>query len=137
MWYIHLMHVKQKISFLLFGLCIGALLFMSTIGGALSASMMMADGGMTHCPYMGVTALCGMTPLEHLAQWQHIFLATAQQLASLALLLSITVIVWHFTANIFVTREHYFAVYRKRYRQKHFDPLRLAFARGILHTKVY
>jgi len=86
----------------------------------------------------GAFALCGMNPLEHLSHWQSISAATTQDLSSTALLLLMTVVAFlYFLHGAVPVRP--VGVYVPRYRGggREFDPLRLAFARGILHTKAY
>ncbi len=120
-----------------FGFLLVTLLVMNA-GGAISAGMMMEDGAMHNCPYMGVPVLCNMSPLEHLSEWQSMFAATAQQFATAALLLLLALaIVWQFFGHLFVPERTKTLVPRYRYRERVFDPLRLAFARGIIHTKVF
>ncbi len=31
------------------------------------------EGGMSGCPFMGMTAICEMTPYEHISEWQAAF----------------------------------------------------------------
>lgn len=110
---------------------------MMNIGGFLSSQMMMEDGTMHSCPYMGVTALCNMSLLEHMSQWQQMFTTTVQHITTGPLLqLMVLVIVWVYLKQFLYSRTERFLP-RSRYRERSFDPLRLAFARGILHTKVY
>lgn len=110
-----------------------------TMGGFFSYEMMMQDGTMHNCPYMGVAALCNMTPLEHLSQWQQMFSATAQQLFTLALLSAFALLVTLFFVKDFFTsiESPPRGMSQYKYRERIFDPLRLAFARGIVHPKVY
>ena len=121
----------------LFSFLLVVLLAMSA-GGAISAGMMMDDGAMGGCPYMGVAALCNMSPLEHLSEWQLMITTTAQQfaVASLLLLLALAVL-WHVFEYLFVPKSADTFVPKYRDREIIFDPLRLAFARGIIHPKVF
>ncbi len=69
------------------------LVLMMNVGGVFSAGMMMDDNGMMHnCPYMGIAALCNMSPLEHLSQWQSMFSAT--------LLLFALAFLWHMSGQL-------------------------------------
>lgn len=114
-----------------------ALFLLVNIGGIFTAEMMM-DGDMTHCPYMGVAALCDMSPLEHLSQWQMTFSTTVQQFATAALLLLLAfAILRSLIGRLTAPKRIEAFVPRYRYRVRNFDPLRLAFARGIIHPKVF
>lgn len=115
---------------------------MMTVGGVVSAEMMMdKDGMMMHnCPFMGIAVLCEMSPLQHLMEWQSMFTASAQPLAVILLLLLVLAIALsQFLTRILMDRLHErpAPVFRYRYRQPVFDTLRLALARGIIHPKVY
>lgn len=110
-----------------------------SFGGFLSSEMMM-DGNnmMMPCPFMGTTGICNMTPLEHLGGWQQMFTSIQTESFTLALilLLALTVIWGAFTLQ-YIPKIIQYRVLRHRYRERVFDPLRLAFARGILHSKAY
>ena len=109
-----------------------------SFGAVLSTEMMLMDGGMHNCPFMGVPALCNMSPMEHLSQWQQMFATTLQQISTAALLLLLAVILlWRFAEQLFIPQRTEIFLPRYRYREKAFDPLRLAFARGIIHSKAY
>ena len=118
---------------------IGAIFVMMSVGGVLSSEMMMQDGMMIPCPFMGVSSLCNMTPLEHVSQWQQMFTTTSQEFATTAtlLLLSLVVVFSFVQLSLKLNRTPVRLVSRYRYRERAFDPLRLAFARGILHPKLY
>lgn len=114
------------------------LLFTMTVGVLVSSDMTMKDGSMHTCPYMGVAALCSMSPLEHLSEWQSLFSATNEKLAVPALLSIIALAVfWHRMARSVVPRYIDVRTSRYRYRERVFDFLKLAFARGILNPKLY
>ena len=86
----------------------------------------------------GVFSLCGMSPMDHLSHWQEISAATAQQMPAIALLLLMVVAAFlYFLQEALLVPQS--GGYTARYRGggRVFDPLRLAFARGILHTKAY
>ena len=122
-----------------FALILGVF-FMMSMGGVFSSEMMMDDGSMTHnCPYMGVAALCNMSPIEHLSQWQQMFWTTSQELATTALLVLLALsLVWFFVKDLFVPGLSLVPIgSRYRERERIVDPLRLAFARGLIHSKVF
>ena len=113
------------------------LMLVINTGGLFSGGMRM-DGIMSNCPYMSVPTLCDMSPLEHLSALQSMFSATVQQFASASLLsLIVLALFWHFVGYLFLPKYAEVLVPRSRYRERVFDPLRLAFARGIIHTKVF
>lgn len=114
-----------------------AILLAMTVGGAYTAQSM--DGDMMHhCPFMGVPALCGMSPLAHLVEWQLMFTAVLQQMTvSLLLLLFAVVITWQYRREMYVPERTETLLPRLRDPERIFDPLRLAFARGIIHPKVF
>ena len=116
-----------------------AFVLMMTVGGLFSAEMMMDDNGSTHnCPFMGMTAICTMSPLVHLSQWQQMFAATTSQLATILLLLLASVALTSFIYGLLVPRSPSAPIATK-YREKEviFNPLKLAFARGLIHPKVF
>ncbi len=108
------------------------------MGGAFSAHMMM-DGDMTPCPYMGMASLCTMTPLEHLSGWQNMFSIPLQESVTLMLLsIIILSLVWLFTYYLFKPPQSLSRVFsRYRYKEKILNPLELAFAQGLIHSKAY
>lgn len=118
---------------------LGAIFVMMSVGGMLSSEMMLQDGSMMPCPFMGTATVCNMSPLEHVAGWQQMFVAALKQFGAntLLLLLALALVFLSvgglFSPKVFQTR----LVYRHRYRQRIFDPLRLAFARGIIHSKAF
>lgn len=114
-------------------------ILMMNVGGALSNEIMMEEGMMADCPYMGIAALCTMTPLQHFSEWQQMFAATAQHattLSFLALLALVAALLGTYIARLAQKPVTLF-LHRRRYRETVFDSLRLALARGIVHTKVY
>ena len=115
------------------------LAFMMNMGGVFSAEMTMKDGMMTPCPFMGVASLCNMTPLEHVSQWQQMFTTTSQEFATTALLSLLSLVVVFSFVNFLSKpkRTPVRLVSRYRYRERIFDPLQVAFARGILNSKAY
>lgn len=124
----------KKLAFLL----LISLFVTMSIGGIYTAETMMEDGAMHNCPYMGVAALCNMSPLEHLSEWQSMFTTTPQQFGPAALLLLLALaLVWHFVGSLLPLQPKKVFVYRHKYRERVFDPLRLAFARGLIHPKIF
>lgn len=114
-------------------------IFLFVVG--LSVSMGMArnmDGMMTPCPFMQDNgAICPMSLAVHIAEWQQ--LSTAQPTK-----ISVTTLVFVlFVFTIYaVFREIRPLLLFERLRKKNlqvkiFDPLSLAFSRGILHSRLF
>ena len=110
---------------------------MVSVGGVLSSGMMQ-DGNMAHCPFMGITAICNMNALEHLSGWQRLFTMTPHSFTTLILLLLLSFVVGRFVPILLrrkrVPQQPIFYV---RYFDEVFDPMKLAFARGLIHPKVF
>ena len=112
-----------------------------TFGGVLSSQTMMQDGKMTNCPFMGISLLCKMDVSEHLSQWQRMFIATPQQFFGIALLLLSLFVLFLLTRflSVFSLRNPRLSeesFYLQRVIEV-FDPLKLAFARGLIHSKTF
>lgn len=107
------------------------------VGGLFATGIMMEGNAMNNCPFMGVPALCQMTPLGHASQWQQNFAAIVQDFAAAAsVLLFVVVAFWYSFQNLLLKQS---GIYIRRQRDvgRAPDPLQLAFARGILHSKAY
>lgn len=110
---------------------------------SLLAMSMDMTGKMINCPFIQDSAsLCQMNIFEHINAWQQ-FSTFVQQKNLLVSLFSLLVL---FTVGLLIQRErqentqsqkfrHYF--YRYEPEIKLFNPLALAFARGIINPKVY
>lgn len=92
---------------------------------------------MHDCPYMGVVALCDMTPLEHLSQWRSMFAGIAQRLFIFALLFTAFVVSRRATTLLVPAQSPLRSAFRYRCRERAADPLRLALARGTIHSKAF
>lgn len=67
-------------------LAVVALFFAASIGISHAGMSMDENGHMHDCPFMGMTAICQMNPLEHIAAWQSRF-ATLTVKESLTMML--------------------------------------------------
>jgi hypothetical protein len=120
-----------------------ALFLMVNIGGFFAAENMMTMGeGSTHsCPFMDVPSLCSMSPLDHLVAWQEMLAATTEQasIVVFSLLLALAVVFIGYTCRDFalLIRVAIPISRNKRETGRFFDPLRLAFARGVIHSKEF
>ena len=121
------------------GLILLTFLASMILGAVLTSEMMMHDGMMEPCPFMGVPSLCNMSPLEHVSAWQHMFIATLQPYLSSFLLLLLSLLLAPAFSNIALQLKppRIKFAFRTRYRERIFDPLQSAFSRGILNTKIY
>ena len=101
---------------------------------------MNSKGEISNCPFMGIVAICNMSPFEHIAAWQNMFASIPNQTIVLTLLL--------LALSFAFSRLLLFAFPRDgdREPQRLFsrareprvtDPLRLALARGIIHPKIF
>ena len=110
----------------------------ASFGGFVSAGMMTADGRMQDCPYMGTSGYCPMDIAAHLAGWQQLFATTLERshssgpFPSLALLFLIP----FFIGLLVYVRPRQRILERWRTLAL-YDPLQLAFARGLIHPKLY
>ena len=101
---------------------------------------MSSKGQMANCPFMGVTAICNMTPFEHIAVWQNMFTSIPQQSTVLALLSLLLSLALARLLHLHLPRDANEVLQRVSYFHRGprvFDPLRLAFARGIIHPKIF
>lgn len=111
---------------------------MTSFGGVMSAGMMNMDGKMSDCPYMGMSGYCDMDASEHLAGWQQLFSATLEHFFSSMLLLLLAIaILAPFLVKLFVRKRSVRPIFQRWRTIELFDPLRLAFARGIIHPKLF
>jgi hypothetical protein len=125
----------KKLAWLVLPLFILTTMF----GAAVSSGVMTQDGKMQDCPYMGISTLCKMDVSEHLATWQQLFSPAIQQSPTLLLLALLSfVALQYFSFYAFVperrTTRHIFNRWREAAL---FGPLRLAFSRGIIHSKEF
>src|SRR5258708_39146515 len=109
------------------------LLSISFLGIAYSGMRMSTAGSMPGCPFMGETGICQMTPFEHIALWQSMFTSTPQPLALLALLLLafLYTFVRSSKESALERMSRYWVAYRPFNDARLFNPLKLAFTRGI------
>lgn len=108
-------------------------------------SMSMDEHGnmtMTDCYMPGMTAMCNMSAIEHIASWQSAFASIVQEYGSTLLLLLLFAVI---AIAIVWVRQQYpppknLNVYRYRVRQEHRlppAPLQELFSSGILHPKIF
>lgn len=66
-----------------------AMLLAASFGGAHIGMDSDMQGQMSGCPFMGMAAICNMTPLEHISAWQNMFTTLPQQKDLFALLFAL------------------------------------------------
>lgn len=125
----------QRVLIVLAAAC---LLSASFLGIAYSNMNMSKAGDMPGCPFMGEAGICRMTPFEHVAAWQNMFTSTPQPFAALTLLMLIALFALgrHFRYLVPKRKPEHRTAYSPPREIGVFDPLKLAFARGIIHPKI-
>lgn len=136
---------KRNFSQILLSFAVVALLLISAglphFGMTMSMDM---DGNMTmtDCYMPGMTAICNMTPLEHVASWQSMFTSTPVQSFMLLLLsLVLTALVgflWTRQEHSppLLQRKHPVFSRRREYIPQH-TSLQELFSQGILNPKLF
>jgi hypothetical protein len=107
-----------------------------------SHTIMMTDGhgNMMPCPFMsGNGSLCQMSIMQHLGAWQSLFVATTPNIALLFFVLTLLLVSFLYKQSERDRLEKIkcSAVESRNIASFFSDPLRLAFSRGILHSKRY
>lgn len=125
-------------------LAVFAFFAVATAGTAYVPMPMNDDGTMANCPYLGITALCTMQPLEHIAALQTMLAALPAKIAGifttiifLAFALLLTVLSPFNTGALRYVACSYAGKRRRRAVLSIPDAIRDAFSRGILHTKAF
>ena len=122
--------------FLLLGL--GAFLFLNLFGLSSFGMSMSSDGHMSECPFMGVTAVCQMSPSEHISAWQHMFTATTTENTLALLLLICAAVIFAYCLNRQLYPEIRASLLSQPPDPSFFkSPLQEAFSNGILNSKAY
>lgn len=104
-----------------------------------------SDGMMSGCLFSGKVEICAMSFTEHITVWQSMFTTTATQNAlTTVLLLLLTVVfvaVGIFKRSLLLLSSYHATRWRLYIRHNPelslFNPLKEAFARGILNPKIY
>ena len=134
---------KPAISFVVLGLF--AFVMLSIFGlGHMGGMTSGEDGNMTGCIFTGKTMLCKMSVIEHISLWQSMFTAMPQE-SSILLALVILLVAVLFTTKNSIGPPRLFrdeTSTPKLYLVQHpnlpfFNPLKEAFAQGILNPKIY
>lgn len=119
--------------------------FVSIVGIAHPAGMEANEKGeMSGCIFAGEAAMCNMNVIEHISSWQGMMTGIVQDIPAAALVLSI-VLIAAFTAPAarMLLVDHVKRIVLQRLSFLFntlgavFNPLQRAFARGILHPRIY
>ena len=99
-------------------------------------------GKMSDCPFMGVIALCQMTPLEHLASWQTMFKTLPYQQKGIFFVLILFIILFSLSwLGIFILKkdllEYRFQFISRFHNATFRTALEEAFSNGIVHPKIF
>jgi hypothetical protein len=100
------------------------------------------NGNMSMDCYMpGMTAVCNMTPLEHVADWQSMFTSILSQnisiLLLLAMLAAIVGFIWTRHTHSPPQKLHVSSRFIRREYIPHHTSLQELLSNGILHPKVF
>ena len=100
-----------------------------------------AQGHMSNCPFMtGTGSICQMNVVDHLSHWQALFTALSPTNSSVSFILLLALAFIAFTFGLRLWRTDKTQITSVFYRQTTpilFNPLRMAFAKGVLHPKIY
>lgn len=137
---------NKKFSRFLLGIALIAVLSVEFFGASQTMGMeQKSDGTMGGCLFSGMEEICEMSFTEHLTEWQSMFTTTVTQNAFTTMLLLLLAVVFVtvgiFTRNLLLLFSHYTTRWRLYLRHNPelslFNPLKEAFARGILNPKIY
>ena len=110
------------------------------LAGAHTTMITNGHGNMLPCPLMNNTgSLCQMSIMQHLAAWQSLFIAIIPNVIILFLVLTLFSISFLYKqlGNVSIERARLLSLKNCNTVSLFFDPLRVAFSKGILHSKRY
>lgn len=120
-------------------------LLIGSLGVLTMGTEMQSDGHMPGCPFMGENAICGMSPLEHMAAWQSMFVSTLTKIFKTHQLLLLVAaifaafltmrLLFETALDLLASRQRLYLKYS--YAYAYVPPLQEAFSQGILHPKIY
>ena len=116
-----------------------AFFFAASFGVMHIGMKMDSDGHMHDCPFMAMAVICDMTPFQHMSAWQSTFATMVAKDMYSALLLTLALFaIWRPLVKlrpmprVLPIRHHDDAEV-----MLYANPLKEAFANGILHPKVF
>ena len=131
----------QKIAIYLIPLACLAFFFAASVG-VMHIGMKTDDHGHMHdCPFMGMTAICDMSPLQHVSAWQNIYATVVFKDTFTALLNALVLVfAWRvlfgakpFAIPIVISLRHVSGEEDSPRR----DALKEALRRGVVHSKAF
>lgn len=123
-------------------LALVALLFLGFLGIG-HFGMTGSGGQMSNCPFMGMTAICQMSPLQHIAAWQRLFTISPTDPLTLLLLLLLALAATLSIASLWQIQKYPPDDYRRRRARSRVDTpivfasLLEALSRGIIHPRIF
>lgn len=112
-------------------------LFLAAPFACTQATTMTGSHGMAQCPQMNSAgSLCNAIPVQHIDAWESLFTVATPATTLLFLLFAFSLIV--FASERFLKENPpgmASLLLKNRFAFSILDPLRLAFSRGILHSK--
>lgn len=137
--------LRSKLASILFVLALAAALLAGNMGLSHFGMSTDADGNMTtsNCPFMfGQTAICTMSPLEHIAAWQSMFASLPAGAISILGVLLLAAFIYRFNwaklqfyASKASFRARRFALHHTYILSS--TSLQELFSNGILNPKVF
>lgn len=137
---------NKKFSRFLMGFMFITFLSVAFFGASQTMGMeQQSDGTMGGCLFSGMEEICEMSFIEHLTEWQSMFTTTVTQNAFTIILLLLLAVVFFaigiFKRNLLLLYNYHATRWRFYIRHNPelslFNPLKEAFARGILNPKIY
>lgn len=116
--------------------------FFAASFGVMHIGMKTDDRGHMHdCPFMGIAAICDMTPFQHISAWQNIYATVILKDTFTALFYALVLcFAWRtlFGAKPFYIRQTIPIRHSEDAELLFYSrPLKEALMRGIVHPKVY
>lgn len=129
----------RKAAFYLLPLAAFAFFFAASFGVMHVGMKMDSDGHMHDCPFMGMTVICDMTPFQHMSAWQSTFATVVAKDTYSALLFALALFaIWRPLVRLRPAPRMVPIRYRDNAEvMLYANPLKEAFARGIVHPKVF
>ena len=134
----------RKFPHFLLGLAFIAFLWVAFLGMSWTIMGMEMDknGQMGGCPFLGFTAVCKMSPLEHIVSWQKMFTALPlKNISILTTLLLLAIFSVFFLQDLWSKNSlQAISIHSQRFRYGIYvirHKLKEAFSNGILNPKVF
>lgn len=116
-------------------------LLVGTFGLGNIGMYMNGDGHMSGCPFMGMSAVCQMSPFDHISAWQNMFSAIpAKNLFSTVPFLLFTILVFFIQQYWNTNTSLLKPVLQRQFRYRRYitrNGLQEAFSSGILNSRAF